>query len=176
MAWTLSLRFCYTSHSLLPRVIDSEWNVRIDGSVTQRLSRFVAVKEIAVKKCVVKLSMEERGQLDTLIRSGKHPARKLTPACILLKADAGEAGEGGSDSQIAAALDIGLVLPQTGMRVVTETRCFASSRPQSTHPVAAVDVVGLRNDIVGIRARQERRQPAYFLRPGHAPDRDAGAD
>jgi hypothetical protein len=34
MAWTLSLRFCYTSRSLLPRVIDSEWNIRIDGSVT----------------------------------------------------------------------------------------------------------------------------------------------
>jgi hypothetical protein len=136
----------------------------------------VAVKEIAVKKCVVKINMEEREQLDTLIRSGKHPPRKLTRARILLKADAGEAGEGWSDSQIAAALDIGLVLPRTGMRVVTPTRCFASPRPQSTHPVAAVDVVCLRNDIIGIRARQERRQPAYFLRPSHAPDRDAGAD
>ena len=68
----------------------------------------MAVKEIAVKKCVVKLSMEEREQLDTLIRSSKHPARKLTRARILLKADAGEAGEGWSDSQIAAALDIDL--------------------------------------------------------------------
>jgi hypothetical protein len=68
----------------------------------------VAGTEIAVKKYVVKLSAKERGQLDTLIRSGKHPARKLTRARILLKADVGEAGEGWSDSQIAAALGTGL--------------------------------------------------------------------
>jgi hypothetical protein len=47
---------------------------------------------------------EERERLETLIRGGKHPARKLTRARILLKADAGEAGEGWSDSQIAGAL------------------------------------------------------------------------
>ena len=48
----------------------------------------MAAKEIAVKKYVVKLSAEERERLDTLIQSGKHPARKLTRARILLKADA----------------------------------------------------------------------------------------
>jgi hypothetical protein len=52
----------------------------------------------------VRLSTEERERLDTLIRSGKHPARKLTRARILLKADVGESGEGWSDSQITAAL------------------------------------------------------------------------
>jgi transposase len=40
-----------------------------------------------------------------LIQSGKHAARKLLKARILLKADASEAGEGWSDSQIAEALD-----------------------------------------------------------------------
>ena len=45
------------------------------------------------------------GRLDALVRVGKHPTRLLTKACILLKADAPEAGEGWSDSQIAAALD-----------------------------------------------------------------------
>jgi hypothetical protein len=44
--------------------------------------------------------------LNTLIRVGKHPAWRLTRARILLKADAGEGGDGRSDSQIAAALDI----------------------------------------------------------------------
>ena len=68
----------------------------------------MAAKEIAVKKYVVKLSLEEREHLASLIHSGKHPARKSTRARILLKADAGEAGEGWSDSQIAAALDTGL--------------------------------------------------------------------
>jgi Homeodomain-like domain len=68
----------------------------------------VIAKEIAVKKYVAKLSTEERERLDTPVRSGKHSARKLTRARILLKADVGEAGEGWSDSQIAAALGTGL--------------------------------------------------------------------
>ena len=53
----------------------------------------MAAREIAVKKYVVKLTEEERERLDTLIRSGKHSAQKLTKARILLKADASEAGE-----------------------------------------------------------------------------------
>ncbi len=47
----------------------------------------MAAKEIAVKKYVVKLSAEERERLNALIQSGKHPARKLTRARILLKAE-----------------------------------------------------------------------------------------
>jgi transposase len=65
----------------------------------------VTAKQLAVKKYVVKLSAEEREQLNRLIRVGKHPARKLLKARILLKADASEAGEGWSDSEIAAALE-----------------------------------------------------------------------
>jgi len=68
----------------------------------------VSTREIAVKKYVVKLSAEERERLQALIRSGKHSARKLIRACILLKADASEAREAWSDSQIADALDTGL--------------------------------------------------------------------
>jgi transposase len=99
----------------------------------------VAVKEIAVKKYVVKLSLEERERLETLIRGGKHPSRKLTRARILLKADAGEAGEGWSDSQIAGALDIGLAtvarvrqqLVEEGFdSVLTPKRSPASARPR----------------------------------------------
>ena len=62
-------------------------------------------KEIAVKKYVVRLSAEERAQLDELIRKGKRSAQLLTKARILLKADVSDAGEGWSDSAIAAALD-----------------------------------------------------------------------
>jgi transposase len=99
----------------------------------------VAAKEIAVKKYVVKLSAEERERLNALIQSGKHPGRKLTRARILLKADAGEAGEGWSDSQIAAALDTGLVtvarvrqqLVEEGFEaVLTPKRSPASARPR----------------------------------------------
>jgi len=65
----------------------------------------VAGKEIAVKKYVVRLSAEERGQLNELMRKGKRSAQLLTKARILLKADVSDAGEGWSDSRIAAALD-----------------------------------------------------------------------
>ena len=65
----------------------------------------MAGKEIAVKKYVVRLSSEERQQLEMLIRKGKGPARRLLKARILLKADVSEAGEGWSDSRIIAALD-----------------------------------------------------------------------
>ena len=44
-------------------------------------------KEIAVKKYVVRLSAEERAQLDELIRKGQRSAQLLTKARILLKAD-----------------------------------------------------------------------------------------
>jgi hypothetical protein len=61
----------------------------------------VASREIAVKKYVVKLSPDERQRLDSVIHTGKHPAQRLMKARILLKADAGEAGEAWSDSRIA---------------------------------------------------------------------------
>jgi hypothetical protein len=81
----------------------------------------VAAKEIAVKKYVVKLTVEEREQLDSLTRSGKHPAQKLTKARILLKADASEAGDAWSDSQIAAALDTSLAtVARTRQQLVEE--------------------------------------------------------
>lgn len=64
----------------------------------------MAGKEIAVKKYVVRLSAEERAQLDGLISKGKRSAQLLTKARILLKADVSDAGEGWSDSQISVAL------------------------------------------------------------------------
>jgi len=65
----------------------------------------VAGKEIAVKKYVVRLSADEREKLSEFIRSGKRSTQLLTKARILLKADVSDAGEGWSDSKIAAALD-----------------------------------------------------------------------
>src|SRR5260370_3569912 len=65
----------------------------------------MAAKEISVKKYVVGLSGEERERLETLIRKGKSPARRLVKARILLKADVSEAGEGWSDNPIIQALD-----------------------------------------------------------------------
>jgi transposase len=65
----------------------------------------VVRNKTAVKKYIVTLGDDERAQLIGLIQSGKHPARKLLMARILLKADASDNGEGWSDSQIAAALE-----------------------------------------------------------------------
>ena len=67
----------------------------------------MAAKEISVKKYVVRLSGEERERLETLIRKGKSPVRRVLKALILLKADVSEAGEGWSDSRIIEALDAG---------------------------------------------------------------------
>ena len=109
-------------------------------------------KEIAVKKYVVKLSVDERAHLETLIRVGKHPARKLTRARILLKADAGEAGEGWSDSRIAAALDTGLAtiarvrqqLVEEGFAsVLTPKRSPASARARIFDGAAEAKLIAL---------------------------------
>jgi hypothetical protein len=64
----------------------------------------MAGKEIAVKKYVVRLSEDERNQLNEMIRKGKSSAQRLTNARILLKADVSEAGEGWSDSRIMEPL------------------------------------------------------------------------
>src|SRR4029077_6869806 len=65
----------------------------------------MAVKDIAVKKYVVRLSAQEREQLEALVRKSKGPARRLLKARILLKADVSEGGPGWSDSKIIVALD-----------------------------------------------------------------------
>ena len=87
----------------------------------QRRRCFVTTKRIAVKRYVVQLSEGERERLNTLINTGKHPARQLTRARILLKADTSDAGDGWSDSQIAAALDTSIdTVARTRQQLVEE--------------------------------------------------------
>ena len=62
----------------------------------------------------VVLTEEQRAELRTLVGSGTAPARRLTRARVLLKADHGEGGPGWSDAAIAAALD---VHPDTVQRI-----------------------------------------------------------
>ena len=59
-------------------------------------------------KYEVRLTEVERARLQTLVGQGTAPARQLTHARILLKANRGEAGPGWTDGVIAAALDVGL--------------------------------------------------------------------
>ncbi len=58
-------------------------------------------------KFIVRLTDEERTQLDDLIRTGKRAASVLIHARILLEADAGAGGSGWDDGRIAEALDCG---------------------------------------------------------------------
>ena len=81
----------------------------------------MAAEAISVKKYVVTLSDEERERLHTLIGKDSHPARQLLKARILLKADASDAGEAWSDSQIAAALETSVdTVARTRQRLVEE--------------------------------------------------------
>jgi hypothetical protein len=58
------------------------------------------------KQHSVRLSIDERQQLEALIRTGKAPARTQTHARILLKADCSEAGPAWSDDAIVTACEV----------------------------------------------------------------------
>jgi hypothetical protein len=62
----------------------------------------------------VVLTEAQRAELRGLVGSGVAPARMLTRARILLKADHGEGGPGWSDAAIVGALDVD---PSTVLRV-----------------------------------------------------------
>ena len=109
-------------------------------------------KEIAVKKYVVRLSTEERAQLDELIRKGKRSAQLLTKARILLKSDVSELGEGWSDSRIAAALDTSIATIERTRRQLVEEGFEAvlrrkynpnSARPRIFDGVAEAKLIAL---------------------------------
>ena len=55
------------------------------------------------KKYIVKLTNAEVNELETVVRTGKHSARKITRARILLQANAGK-----TDLDIAENLDVNL--------------------------------------------------------------------
>ena len=81
----------------------------------------MTTKQHGLKKFVVKLTDEERSQLNALIDKGKHPAQKLLKARILLKADVSADGPGWSDGQIAAALDTSVdTVARTRQQLVEE--------------------------------------------------------
>ena len=77
----------------------------------------------------VVLTEAQRAELRSLVGGGAAPARMLTRARILLKADHGEGGPGWSDAAIAGALDVD---PSTVLRVrrrfVTEGLAAALER------------------------------------------------
>src|SRR5262245_16514543 len=95
----------------------------------------MSAREVAVKKYVVRLSVEERDQLDALIRKGKSSAQRLMKARILLKADVSEDGEGWSDSRIVEALETSATtVYRTRQQLVEEGLEAVLSRKKPSRP------------------------------------------
>jgi transposase len=95
----------------------------------------MAAKENSVKRYVVRLSADEREQLEALIRKGKSPAQRLLKARILLKADVSEAGEGWSDSRIIKALETSVsMIYRVRKQLVEEGLEAVLSRKQRATP------------------------------------------
>jgi transposase len=59
-------------------------------------------------KYVVRLTGEEREELESLVNRGRVAAEKRRRAQILLKADAGAEGSGLTDQEVASALGVGV--------------------------------------------------------------------
>src|SRR5439155_22144038 len=98
----------------------------------------MAAKEISVKKYVVRLSGEERERLETLIRKGKSPARRVLKARILLKADVSEAGKGWSDNRIIEALETSQAMVYRVRKQLVEEG-FEAVLSRKTSAMPAVD-------------------------------------
>jgi hypothetical protein len=102
------------------------------------MEAIMASKEISVKKYVVRLSGEEREQLERLIGKGRSPARRLLKARILLKADVSEGRAGWSDSRIIRALDTSLsMVYRVRQQLVEEGLEAVLSRKQRATPAVA---------------------------------------
>jgi transposase len=88
-------------------------------------------------KYAVVLTEAERAQLRTLVGSGIAPARLLTRARILLKANQGEGGPGWTDATIAGALEVHPATVARVRRPWVETGLEAAlerKRPDRVYP------------------------------------------
>ena len=96
------------------------------------------------KKHHVRLTTDERHQLESFIRTGHAPARTQTHARILLKADGGPAGPAWSDEAIAAACEVSRPTVERVRRLFA-TRGLAAAlhrkRPASPSPRRKLDGV-----------------------------------
>jgi transposase len=82
-----------------------------------------------MKKYIVKLSDQERKELQDLISKGKSSARKLMHARILLKADESEDGTGWKDEQISEGLEVSIsTIERVRRQLVEEGVSAALSR------------------------------------------------
>src|SRR5258705_476197 len=128
----------------------------------------MAAKEISVKRYVVRLSADEREQLEALIRKGKSPAQRLLKARILLKADVSESGEGWSDSRIIKALETSAsMVYRVRKQLVEEGFEAVLSRKQRAVPAGARVFCGQKEKkkkpLACFQPPQRRARPALRL-------------
>ena len=90
----------------------------------------MAAKTPSVKRYVVRLSAEERQQLEAMIRKGKSAAQRLLKARILLKADVSDDGEGWSDSRIIEALETSVSMVYRVRKQIGGRRARCRLEPQ----------------------------------------------
>jgi hypothetical protein len=104
------------------------------------MEAIMATQEISVKRYVVRLSGEEREQLEALMRKGKSPAQRLLKGRILLKADVSEAGEGWSDRRIIEALETSVSMVYRVRKQLVEegVEAVLSRRQRATPAVARI--------------------------------------
>lgn len=94
-----------------------------------------------MKKYIVKLTLDERADLEKLIKSGKSSARKLTHARILLKADE-SSGNGWVDRDIAKALDVGICTIERTRRAFVEDSLEVALNGVKRPPRSPVKMTG----------------------------------
>src|SRR6476620_10441901 len=120
----------------------------------------MAAKEISVKRYVVRLSADEREQLEALIRKGKNPAQRILKARILLKADVSGAGEGWSDSRIIKALETSpSMVYRVRKQLVEEGFEAVLSRKQRATPAVARIFDGESDSTIGRALKKHTLKP-----------------
>ena len=81
-------------------------------------------------KYVVRLTEEEREQLEGLVKTGRVASAKRCRAQVLLKADAGPEGLGSTDEQVSEALDVSVGLVHLARQAYVEAGLTAALERQ----------------------------------------------
>jgi transposase len=95
-------------------------------------------------KYVVRLTQEERQELEALVKRGKVAAERRRRSQILLKADAGAEGSGLTDQEVASALDVGVATVHRIRQAYVEEglQDALSRKPTAGHRLRKLDGEG----------------------------------
>lgn len=102
-------------------------------------------------KYVVRLTEEERGQLEKLVKTGRVAAAKRCRAQVLLKSDAGPEGSGLTDQEVSEALDVSVGLVHSarqayveqGLSAALERKLACRHRPRKLDGAQEAQLVAL---------------------------------